>query len=481
MTRFLLLSIRFLDDRYHGLMNNGENTEWPPSPFRVFQALVAGSARGPTLPESFRSALIWLELLDPPNIIAPQAQPGRVLLTYVLNNVSDTNPNSRTPKTIRPTLLNGDRLVQYAWKFDASQPDAMKYAEALTAAARHINALGWGIDLAIGHGEIAEHLPPPSESRIQYRPTASIMVRGLTLRVPRRESLMSLERAYADFLKRYESPGITKLESAGTIYEPHGYIVESARPYVSFRLVNQDGDTVSIRHQLIAPLVGMIRALANRPHVVAVLGQDVIDREIKGHPKESTGNRVSILPLPTIRKGPTDGRIRRVMLAQPHESDGILCDRLGRLFDGQELMPLSDEERFPKVFLERIVQRDTVLPCYTSISRVWASVTPVLLPGYDDRKYHRGYKQKRLARAEQLVRKALRQAGINVDGLVELSRVPYWDGSLHTRDYRPREKLTHYPCWHVRLTFDRPWTGPLAIGAGRHCGFGVFAKTDGTE
>ena len=144
-------------------------------------------------------------------------------------------------------------------------------------------------------------------------------------------------------------------------------------------------------------------------------------------------------------------------------------------------MPLSDEERFPKVFLERIVQRDAVLPCYTSISRVWASVTPVLLPGYDDRKDHRGDNQKRLARAEQLVRKALRQAGINVDGLVELSRVPYWDGSLHTRDYRPREKLTHYPCWHVRLTFDRPWTGPLAIGAGRHCGFGVFAKTEGTE
>ena len=44
MTRFLLLSIRFLDDRYHGLTNNGEKAEWPPSPFRVFQALVAGIA-----------------------------------------------------------------------------------------------------------------------------------------------------------------------------------------------------------------------------------------------------------------------------------------------------------------------------------------------------------------------------------------------------------------------------------------------------
>ena len=486
MIRFLLLSIRFLDDRYHGLTDNGERAEWPPSPFRVFQALVAGNARGPTLSDSIRLALRWLETLNPPDIIAPQSQQGQVLLTYVLNNVSDSNLNSRAPKTIRsrapktirPTLLNGDRLVQYAWKFDASQPDADEYAEVLKDAARHINALGWGIDLAIGRGDIVEHLPSPTEARVQYRPTATVLVGGLDLRVPRPGSLISLEQAYSDFLKRYESPGITKLESAGAIYEPHRYVVGTTRPNVALRLVNPDGDTASVRHQLIAPLVGMIRALANRPHVVGSLGQDIIDREIKGHPKENTGDRVSILPLPTIRKGPTDGRIRRVMLAQPFESDGALCDWLGRLFEGQELTPLSDEDRFPPIFLERVSRQDTVLPYYLGISRVWASVTPVLLPGYDDRKEHRGDNQKRLARAEQLVRKALRHVGINVPGHIELSRVPYWTGSLHAREYRPRERLVHYPRWHVRLTFDRPWTGPLAIGAGRHCGFGVFARMD---
>jgi CRISPR-associated protein Csb2 len=296
--------------------------------------------------------------------------------------------------------------------------------------------------------------------------------------VPRRDSLMSLERSYADFLKRYESPGITKLESAGAIFEPQCYVVGAARPRVAFRLVNPDGDTASIRQRLIAPLVAMIRASANRPHVIASLGQDVIDREIKGHPKESTGDRVSILPLPTIRKGPTDGRIRRVMLAQPFESDGALCDRLALLFDGQELRALSDEDQFPPIFLEGIARRDTVLPYYTGISRSWASVTPVLLPGYDDRKDHRRDHHKRLARAEQLVCKALRQAAINVPVLIELSHVPYWTGSLHAREYRPPERLAHYPRWHVRLSFEQPWTGPLAIGAGRHYGFGVFARTD---
>ena len=41
----LLLTVRFLDDRYHGLLDRGGPVEWPPSPFRLFQALVAGVAR----------------------------------------------------------------------------------------------------------------------------------------------------------------------------------------------------------------------------------------------------------------------------------------------------------------------------------------------------------------------------------------------------------------------------------------------------
>ena len=477
MTRYLLLSIRFLDDRYHGLTDSGDRPEWPPSPFRVFQALIAGNARGPTIAESLRHALHWIESLEPPDIFTPQTQAGRALLTYVLNNVG---ARSRAPKTILPTLLNGDRLVQYAWKFDASDADSVKYAETIKDAAQHINALGWGIDLAVGNGDIVEGLPPLTEHRVHYQPANVDFSWGLDLRVPRRESLLSLERTYADFLKRYESPGFTKLESAGAIYDLCRYVVGASRPNVAFRFVNADGDAVSVRHQMITPLVGLVRGLANHSDVVASLGQDVIDREIKGHPRESTSERVSILPLPTIRNGPINdgGRIRRLMLAQPYESNGMLCARLGRLFDGQELTAFSEDNRFPTIFLERIARRDPVLPFYTGVSRIWTSVTPVLLPGYDDRREHRGDHQKRLARAEQLAHKALKQAGIDIPVCVELSRVPYWTGSQHVQSYSPREKLSHYPRWHMMLTFERPLAGPLAIGAGRHCGFGVFARAD---
>lgn len=476
MISHFLLSIRFLDDRYHGQTDNGSKAEWPPSPFRVFQAMVAGNGQSTARRQAIREALLWLESRKPPQIIAPRAMPGQAFVTYVPNNVSDTDPNSRTPKTIRPTHLNGDRLVQYAWEFDTSQPDVTKHVHTLQQAARHINALGWGIDLAVGHAETVERLPPVVESRIQYRPVSRDAGSGADLRVPRGGSLISLERTYADFLRRHETPGVTRLESASAIYESQRYVVGLSRPCVAFRLVNADGDTVSLRHHLIKPLVGMVRNLACRPEVVAVLGQDTIDRQIMGHPRQSDSDRVSILPLPTIRNGPTDGRIRRVMIAQPLQSDGSLCKHLGELFDAQQLVPLSDDNRMRNVFLQSIRWRDKLLPYYTGVARVWASVTPVLLPGYDDRKNERGNHQKRLLRAEQLVRKALAQSGIDVSAHIELSRVPYWMGSLQSRDYQPREKLAHYPRWHVRLTFDRPWTGPLAIGAGRYCGFGLFAK-----
>ena len=474
MTRSLIVSVRFLDDRYHGLKENGEKSEWPPSPFRLFQALVAGNARGQDLPDSVRSALLWLEKLDPPTIAAPAAREGRTLLKYVLS-ASDSNPNSRTPKTIRPRLLNGDRLLQYVWEFDEKVSGAMDHAQMIARSARHIRCLGWGIDMAIGCAEIAEAAPAVTSPREQYSPIPAASANGFDLRSPKAGSLESLERSYSDFLKRYEVPGTARLESAGATYEPQRYALSRSRPSVAFRLADFDGNTVSVGQRLIAPLVGMIRNLANRPVVVERLGQDVIDREIMGHPKDGSSKRVSILPLPTVREGHTDGRIRRVLLAQPFESDGELCRLLAQLFDYQALRPLPNEERFPSTDLERIERRDKVLSYYTGSSRVWASVTPVLLPGYDEHKQHHGDQQKRLLRAEQLACKALSQAGIEVSARVELSKVPFWTGSLHARDYRPSQKLCNYPRYHVRLRFDRAVAGPLAIGAGRHAGFGVLA------
>jgi CRISPR-associated protein Csb2 len=84
----LAIGVRFHEGRYHGRPEGG--TDWPPSSARLFQALVSGAARCETLAESDKSALEWLESLDPPAIAAPSGRAGQGFRTFVPNNDLDT-------------------------------------------------------------------------------------------------------------------------------------------------------------------------------------------------------------------------------------------------------------------------------------------------------------------------------------------------------------------------------------------------------
>ena len=82
----LLIEVRFVEGRYHG------RNDWPPSPFRLFQALVAGSYGGRWVsePENDKDAAFsWLEGLDPPHIAAPPREKGASASYFVPNNDLD--------------------------------------------------------------------------------------------------------------------------------------------------------------------------------------------------------------------------------------------------------------------------------------------------------------------------------------------------------------------------------------------------------
>src|SRR5262249_52386731 len=97
--------------------------EWPPSPLRVFQALVAAAARknGGGLASGSRAALQWLEETQAPSVIAPAGESGSGYCLSVPNNAmdivarawsggnysntGDANPAThRAMKMVRPTL-----------------------------------------------------------------------------------------------------------------------------------------------------------------------------------------------------------------------------------------------------------------------------------------------------------------------------------------------------------------------------------------
>jgi CRISPR-associated protein Csb2 len=120
--------------------------------------------------------------------------------------------------------------------------------------------------------------------------------------------------------------------------------------------------------------------------------------------------------------------------------------------------------------LTHLSESDWVLRQYTSEARVWSTVTPVVWPGHDDRDDDK---------AERMLRKAFVDAGLPpelVDGIVELDWRPigFRAGVDLASRYELPDKLIS-PRYHVRVRFPHPIRGPMAIGAGRYRGLGLFA------
>ena len=206
--------------------------------------------------------------------------------------------------------------------------------------------------------------------------------------------------------------------------------------------------------------------------------QGWVDSYVHGHRAagEDAKARFSYLPLPTIEHRGEGvyvvGGIRRVLLAELTESTESHLLWARQMLPGQFLTNEEDGER--RAMLAPLSD-DSVLQKYTAPSDTWATVTPVVLPGSDDGKY---------AKAEKLFFKALRHAGYCPEALAakpEFRNVSFWPGGDLSLRYKRPDYLRN-GCWsvyHVRVRWRQRMRGPLAIGAGRHCGLGIFASFQG--
>lgn len=207
-----------------------------------------------------------------------------------------------------------------------------------------------------------------------------------------------------------------------------------------------------------------------------------VERYVAGHQDESAEDhrQFSYLPLPSIGHQYADQVVRRVMLAAPVGDDSLL-DHLALRLAGQQLWPEEGNEfgeQGPPTLVR--VFRDPVARHYTQGSNRWASVTPVILPGHDDRKP---------AKTRKLIETALAQSGIEQPCTFEWSAFSRFRNSLSAHKYDRDKRPTGYlrpphlqskTAVHLTLTFDDGLEvpGPLVIGAGRHCGFGLMGAID---
>ncbi len=536
MPDFLRISVRFLDGEFHGRGDAGAN-EWPPSPLRLFQALVAAAAARWNERRGIRHAapaLRWLESLPPPTILAPRCAEGAAYRLYVPDNVGDlvgkkwskggdgSIADYRTEKTVRPTHIHGDGAVHFVWPLEAV--DQSPHLPTILTAARSITHVGWGVDLVVADAEVSPEVAISALSGNIWRPAPDSG--GISLRVPQVGTFDALEHRHHAFLNRVNGvnggtfspvPPLSIFRSV--VYRTDRELVRVPIALFALRQLDDSGfrSFDPVRRGL--HIAAMLRHIAGGPDIARSLGctDTQIARLIHGHTDEDAADvtpsaRLLFLPLPSIEprgngRANTVGNIRRVLIAGHGPIDRDQFQRLARRLAGKELIEKkSGEEGQPAALLSRLPDSDAHIERhylrYEQPSATWVTVTPVILPGYDDpRKLRQRLREKSgitadekraiLAKLDQridrLLRKALRQAGhsdtIIRHAIIEWRNSGYLPGADLAARYLAGDQHRRFRKLHVRIRFQDeigqplPISGPICIGSGKFSGTGLFAAT----
>jgi len=475
MTNYLCISVNFLDPLFHG-KGDGGAPEWPPSPLRLFQALVAGSNAGchrrswPAKESAFR----WLETCEPPEIVASPARPALAYTAYVPNNDSDKKLDRKdrlTSKVHSPHRIVEDAVIHYLWRIDSSDLATVKATEEIAKEARKLLALGWGIDVVVGNGRLLSSAEADALEGERWYPRR-IKQTARKWRVPKEDTLKDLIKVYKSNLRRFEGISYRPPDKL-RIYDEVFYLKGGSvlpRPFADFALEPLNGrfQRRAFSQTDVAKVSAMLRHAASK---AAEHDSHEFpggrERYVTGRvPRSEQSLRFSYLPLPSVGHPHVDGMIRRVLIVEPYGGDGSHANWASRRLFGSELTEPTTQEP-----LARLAQSESndkrMVDTYVKSSNQWVSVTPVVLPGFDEGKHEK---------ALSLLQKAVLQAGLTPEMIEDaiLRKAPFLPGSEHPSAYFRPDYLRGMPAWHVLLQFHEPISGPLAIGAGRHIGLGLF-------
>lgn len=490
----LLLSVRFLDGRYHG------SGDWPPAPARLFQALVAGAARGQTLADDARATLAWLETLPAPIIAAPVARPGQPFTTFVPNNDLDTlggDPRRvgeiRAAKAVRPILFDERAAIDYLWQFDPD-PAAARQAAAACALADRLYQLGRGVDAAWAQGRLVDWTATDAalanDGRAVHRPAGTGEHGTLACPVP--GSLASLEARFA--------AGRTRLRATGGNRRQQWLFIQP--PKARFAMVAYDSPPRRLLFELRAgsgedrfvpwPLTGTaalcerVRDLAAARLARALPAQSaMIDRLLvgRGAGAGDLPRRVRLLALPSIGHRHVDHAIRRLLVEIPADCP-LAAGDVAWAFSGLAL-DLADPETGEVLgggaLLVAVDDPRPLAPYRIGVgtAAVWRSVTPLALPGVARRGRGGAARIAEEAQAIAAVTRALRHAGIGRTATaIRVQREPFGRRGRPATDFAADTRFGPDRLWHVEIGFDSPVAGPLVLGDGRFLGLGLMAPHD---
>ncbi len=489
MSQSLLIAVRFHEGRYHGQQDGfTESFGWPPSPARLFQALVAGAARGAHLLLEDQRALQWMERQGPPKIAAPAVRRGRSVRIFVPNNDLDAVGGDparvseiRVGKRWRPCFFDVCEPVLYVWDFESGEKEALHICNI----AERLHQLGRTIDMAWAEGHVLER--QEARKRLEASSGTIRKPQGAgTTPTPRLGTLNSLI-----FRQQQRRKRLT------TVFEGRKAHQSFAQPpKASFGLVGYDTPAKRLHFELrtesgsFAPqplesaaslIAGLRNAAADRlgdalPDQKALFERIIIGR---GAGPADLEQRIRLLPIPSIGTRHTDPSIRRLAVEIPGNCP-VRIDDLQWAF--ASIQPFDSATGH--VWTGGLISTDDsqMADRFARSSKKFRSITPVALPAASRRRLASIHEEKRGEERSQEERKAagavsqaLRHAGIRAQPTdILLQKEPLQPRGARAEKFAKGSRFSKHALWHVEIQFAESLSGPLVIGDGRFCGLGLL-------
>lgn len=493
MTHYLTIHVRCHEGRYHG---DGDEV---PSPFRLFQALVAGAGISGPLDDRTKEALTWLEgLPDAPVIALPRMVRGQSVTMFMPNNdldkfggdVRNIAKTRGAQKVWRPRHFDPEVPFVYAWPL---ADDGGAHADAICAISEQLYQLGRGVDMAWAWGQVLDEASLDAKlveyNGIVRRPSAGD---GLLLACPTKGSFESLERRYRAPRFRTESGQRVFVQQPKPGYRRISYESPPVRHVYELRSVADSERRVAWPIEGASSLVVAAReaARARLSSAMPNRNQDV-DRHLVGRRPDGSNavpaeSRVRIIAIPSIGMHYADRAIRRLLVEIPAACP-LRSEDVRWAFSGAELVD-PDTGEVKDILLSPSAELEMLRHYGVGArARVFRSVTPVALP--EEGKRRRIEPTRKLAEAKRglervveisgaraAVIQALRHAGVRTPAQsIRLQREPFDGAGSRAEPFGERTRFAKERLWHVEIAFRASVEGPLVIGDGRFLGLGLLA------
>ncbi len=449
------------------LSGGGDEGEWPPSPARLFAALVAGGGSRERCIAGDASELVALETAAPPRIIADDrslvlgsAQRERYVVVdkSVAGTVQDYP--ARTATLVRPATRLAPRTpsITYVWDDLDLDPGQLEALQIRTAHVGYVGYLGCADSpVRVRLRDVAPEAPALREWRPSESGSALIPVPFVGL-------LDVLDDAF-DRFSAGEPVRRSWLPVARARYEEPGSAVEESQtPPIALWL--GFGEPVPGRHALrvTETLKAALLDLYDR-HVAAGSAAPSV---LHGHGfgQGSGYDHACIVALADCGHRHARGRLYGAAVILPSDTPANIVEGVrSALFHLRTLVlpggrvitvwPYGGETRPWAANPAR----------WTRPSQRWVSVTPVV----HERRRRGGPDLAEVARW-------CAHAGLPEPVDFTASPVPLLDGALTLRAHEVFHSSTsRRPYSHLEIVFAEPVVGPVVLGRMRHLGIGLMA------